>query len=442
MVFKNCKLNEFDRILSAESALPILKEGVELTGYDYELKFISRYSPAVETYYVSLYFKGLGILVNGKGTTEVIARASMFGEAAERIQTAINVSSQMPNLLPYMRYVMGEGRDLPSYRVAHESDFSEGDCISIKDFFRGVPHDEEDVDNIRNTEVGSHWAKGYSLIKNKPMYVPSKVVGVWNSSNGVSAGITVEEAIIQGASEVFERYAMRQLMLARHDWPIIPHRLFNDKIQALTEKVERNGFKVAYRDFSEGKGYPSIGAMIECFSEPIGRASRVVVSFGSSPNMNYAAERCITEYFQGWERKMPMLREVPVIPFSQWKKAYKLYDAQIFSFNGDLKYMENFTRESEGWESPEMNTKSYMDYLVKLVTDFGSDLVVLDMTKKWCGIPTVRVIVPGMSELLNVYQNYQCDEKYVRGWIKNFTEGYKIFDNWMKYAERFGVKHG
>jgi ribosomal protein S12 methylthiotransferase accessory factor len=60
--------------------------------------------------------------------------------------------------------------------------------------------------------MASHWVDGYSVMQDKTVKVPINFIAYINASNGMAAGNTIEEALIQASCEVFERYTQIQII--------------------------------------------------------------------------------------------------------------------------------------------------------------------------------------------------------------------------------------
>ena len=88
---------------------------------------------------------------------------------------------------------------------------------------------------------------------------PAIYRGVY-ASNGMAAGNTLEECLVQGLSEVSERHVIRKVLRGEVTPPRIPHEeLAAWSVGALIDRIEEGGrFRVLVHDGSLGKGYPVI----------------------------------------------------------------------------------------------------------------------------------------------------------------------------------------
>ena len=58
--------------------------------------------------------------------------------------------------------------------------------------------------------MARNWVDGYSLTRRETVKVPINFVTYIHASNGIAAGNTMEEAMIQASCEIFERHAQIQ----------------------------------------------------------------------------------------------------------------------------------------------------------------------------------------------------------------------------------------
>ena len=102
------------------------------------------------------------------------------------------------------------------------------------------------------------------LNSGKIQWLPSFFNLVIYGSNGMAAGNTLEEAFVQGLSEIFERYASEMILSGKAVPPRIPDEYLQPyNLWNLVEQIRENGkYDVAFYDCSLGKGYPVVGCII------------------------------------------------------------------------------------------------------------------------------------------------------------------------------------
>jgi YcaO-like protein with predicted kinase domain len=151
--------------------------------------------------------------VYGKGVSEAQCLASAMMEAVERY------SGQK---FPHHRTIHARFDEIRAWALGPEEFRFPGvplKCFSCVDRERGC---FEDLHRVSN-----EWTWGYSLARKRPLLIPSAVVFypfiseegtsfMFNDTGGLSAGNTIEEAILHGIAEVVERDALFQAFNLGH----------------------------------------------------------------------------------------------------------------------------------------------------------------------------------------------------------------------------------
>ena len=110
--------------------------------------------------------------------------------------------------------------------------------------------------------MARHWVDGYSILQGKNIKVPINFIAYINASNGMAAGNTLEEAIIQATCEVFERHTQIQIIKPEQTIPTIDQNsLKNEYLKSMIKFYESNNVEIVLKDFSMGGRFPSIGAL-------------------------------------------------------------------------------------------------------------------------------------------------------------------------------------
>ena len=225
-------------------------------------------------------------------------------------------------------------------------------------------------------------------------------------SNGMAAGNTLLEAIIQGLSEIFERKAIQDIFLEKATVPIIDSKFFEgneviDRLNMLKKK------EINYRilDCSLEQGLPVIGLLLE-------KDGKYHVHFGADPSPITALERCLTETFQGRNiNELPLYEplkesEDEQVLFENEKKEYTDSSGQVPSWlvNGCNAKFKGFVHEKTVSDEDDMN------YYLQILSDMKCKLFVCKMNN--LGFPAVRLYVPGITENHCPNPDY-CIEKKV-----------------------------
>ena len=152
------------------------------------------------------------IITNGKGVSLEYAFASGFAEFIERLQ----------NNFLYHKMLLRYGKNLKNkikYKYSpDEVNISFKKCIKtnkwlkifftykeLKIYFEPFLTNNEEVTCL----------PFYSVNSSKVVNLPVDFVYFNSGSNGMAAGNTIEEALLQGFCEIFERYSMRTIYFNR-----------------------------------------------------------------------------------------------------------------------------------------------------------------------------------------------------------------------------------
>ena len=338
---------------------------------------------------------------NGKGTSKENARASAYAEFMERLQNQclsnnfLMLYSNQFSFAPDEKEIDQETKKfLSKYKYTKIFNYCQIDKL----------------DDIPLKKV----CIPYFNIKNKKLnYIPPlKFVFC---TNGMASGNTPEEALVQGFSEICERYSFKQVVFNNISMPDIPKKYYEqyETIEGLISYAEQLGWKVSIKDASIGKGLPTICTIFENQSLGI-----FTYKFGSQPSLPIAIERTITEFFQGgvpkdcdlmnniFQFNNPSPKKLKHIFFeltaNKWyfKISDKLYD--IF-FN--KKYDYDFSASSWIDENKKYTNKELLKFLIDRITAItDNDILVRDVS--YLGFPSYHIFIPKFSETV-----YYDDDK-------------------------------
>jgi ribosomal protein S12 methylthiotransferase accessory factor len=126
--------------------------------------------------------------------------------------------------------------------------------------------------------------------------VPAFLVRRLTGSNGMSAGNTLDEAMVQGLSELFEREVQIMMIEGRITPPLIP----DDAIRQYSffERIEEirsdDRYTAELYDCSLGKGWPVVALVVRDLV-----LGTFGLRLGAHPSLPVAIERTLTEAAQG-----------------------------------------------------------------------------------------------------------------------------------------------
>ncbi len=337
---------------------------------------------------------------NGKGTSKEYALASGYAELLERMQNGfLKDSVHYDRLTDQFGFVCSPDEVL---RTAEELVDQDDSFLRFLFSFFLIETAEEKIAFLKE------FPKMDSLPQNlfrclpfvdmpsgRTMYIPEDILFSISGSNGMAAGNTPEEALVQALSELLERYANKAVLEGVVP-PEVPRKYWeNTGIGYLVNRIEQNKrYRVSIRDCSLGRGLPVTAVVIsDCENGKFG------VHFGCHPSFEVSVERSLTEALQGKNLEMSasmneigdsrMCNSVDNGP-NLMKLGYGAYPIDFFA--GDPSYDFHPSEKWAGLTNLEMLKK-----LLEIIHNEGFEVLVRDASH--LGFPTYHVIVPGMSEV-------------------------------------------
>lgn len=360
---------------------------------------------SVNTYSLRICIKGTDIGQNGKGMTREFAMASGYAEFLERLQNGM------------MRFRMEKpSKELPFSNVPDEKNFKVIEYIEKNNSFLNNILKQNGKENSSKSEKTEFLMKilngqymddnkktytyiPYYSVKNKEIqYIPDKLFSYLYDTNGMCAGNSKEEALIEGISEILERYTAMKIFKEKICLPEIPDEYIKTfpKVYKMKEVLDRDE-RYYYRlvDCSFGGKYPVAGLyIIEKNSGKFG------FKMGAHPDYGIAMERCFTEASQG----------VDIFEYAK-SNTFDFYDAE----DNDKKSITNFVFNSlssvtyevigdkpmyEFTKMPDvsnLNNKEILKGLIQSLLKEGRDILIRDVDV--LGFPSFSIAIPGMSEV-------------------------------------------
>ena len=182
----------------------------------------------------------LNIGVNGKGMNARYAQASAYGEMMERLQNGA--------LFPMRqrRYALEKGKLL--YHYAPDERYLSSreaavECGDVVEAMFHLPAGGAEAFLARTSETERiPCVPFYSVMERRSRLLPTELIWRVAGTNGMCAGNTPREAILQGLSEIAERYAICLLYMENTPPPVIPESVFagTEALKRL-EAVRKNG---------------------------------------------------------------------------------------------------------------------------------------------------------------------------------------------------------
>jgi len=341
------------------------------------------------------------LFANGKGATELAARASALGEFFERLGTHYF----------WTHFYLGETRaNRPFVHYPQERWFAPNDDGTwpvellnpeLHEFYNpgGEINAEVLVDLNSGNVARGICALPYTRLRDAAqVYIPVNIIGNLYVSNGMAAGNTMMEARSQALSEIFERYIKYRIISEGLCLPEVPDDVIArfPGIAAGIAGLRKAGFGIVVRDASLGGKYPVMNVTL---LHP--KDQGIFASFGAHPRFEIALERALTELLQG--RALDTLEGFPAPGFDMDEiTAVANLEIHFVDSSGVISW--NFLGDAPDYPFVDWNfsTTTAQDYawLCDAVHAEGRDLYIADFEEQ--GAYSCRILVPGMSEIYPV----------------------------------------
>lgn len=363
---------------------------------------------SIGTYSMRVAFHDTDLGSNGKGVSLEYMKASAYAEFLERIQNG--------HLNPWGWYEVQPGGycHCPDERqmTAEEIASLAGEQSFLKYYFtyKGLM-DVSEEERAREFEklhrVEFQFGRGknvyevrpfYSVRNDRVEYIPYYLYMLHYASNGMCAGNTPYEALVQGFSEIMERHVQKKILKEKTCLPDVPEsylQQFPEIWEKLKTLREIPGIRAYMKDGSFGGKYPV--AVLLLVSENTGGFG---VKLGCHPDFGIAMERTLTEATQGGDVKEYCGRS--------WIDFYnRKVDDQANIYNsykfGQAQYPYELFGDIPDYEfvpAKDVSQKGNQELFEELAEGFltaGYDILIRDVS--YLGFPSYQMLIPGFSEL-------------------------------------------
>ena len=337
---------------------------------------------------------------NGKGASELAARASALGEFVERLSTHYfwthfylgeSIAHRAHVHAPNERWFALNGDAWPEGLLNPE----------LRAFYNpddAVPAAQLVDLNSGNVARGICALPYQRLSDGATAYFPVNLIGNLYVSNGMSAGNTLMEARTQALSEIFERHVKFRIIKDALCLPDVPEDVIAryPHIAAGIRGLREAGFGILVKDASLGGRYPVMNVTLlhpgdqGCFA-----------SFGAHPRFEIALERALTELLQG--RALDALAGFPAPGFDLAEIADpQNLEIHFVDSSGVLSW--EYLRSTPDFDFADWNfgasTEQDYHWSVAALHAEGHQIYVADFTQ--LGVYACRILVPGVSEIYPV----------------------------------------
>ncbi len=338
---------------------------------------------------------------NGKGASELAARASAYGEFFERLGTHYF----------WTHFYLGETRanrpfvHYPQERwFAPTEDGSWPDGLLNPELHAFYNPDGEIADSVLVDLNSGNVKRGicalpYTRLRDGEIsYFPVNIIGNLYVSNGMAAGNTMLEARTQALSEIFERHIKYRIISEGLCLPDVPEEVIAryPNIAAGIAGLRKAGFGILVKDASLGGKYPVMNVTL---LHP--QDQGVFSSYGAHPRFEIALERAMTELLQG--RALDSLLGFPE-PGFEMSEINAVANLEIHFVDSSGVISWDFMRATPDYPFVDWNfsntTQEDYDWLVECIHAEEKDIYCADFDEQ--GAYACRILVPGMSEIYPV----------------------------------------
>lgn len=423
--FKDCKPE--DTLLRIKYSL--LNNGI--TTYE------NWYNDVDGLFSVTIFIEKTSFFANGKGTSRLFALASGYSELMERIQNRAffrfntNILDNDINIEKKHKYSLNHIKNWIKLIKDNTSiDFNNNDIETLKELYSS----SQDI-------ICSEY-KGLNC--EETIILPNKMVDIIYGTNGMVAGNTEDEAIVQGLSEVLERYVIKEIIKNGITPPNLDENIICNipNLKNNINIIESTGrYKIILKDLSINKKIPSVGLILFDVIN-----NKYFVKVGVHPVIEIAVERCLTELMQGKN-----LKSYQGMTEIGYKKSDVLNTNNIIGIfvdgHGMYPYelfIDNSSYEASLTSRNFSSNKEMKEYLINLCNNLGFKIFINDVSSSV--INAYHIIVPGISELMEIndtnYINRILDFRKLNYYILNIKNLSKQqIQNTLHILETYNVKN-
>ena len=400
----------------------------KLAAHGFDIEECSWLNPVDNVWSVHVRNRACHLMfTNGKGATQLAARASALGEYFERLScnyfwNHYYLGDAVANAefahYPRERWFPVTGSDWPAELLTPE----------LQAFYN--PEGSIPAEALIDMNTG-HYERGICAIPyvrqrdGAEVFFPVNIIANLYVSNGMSAGNTPAEARAQALSEILERHVKFKVIAEGICLPDVPEDVIAryPTIAAGIAGLRAAGFGILVKDASLGGNYP-----VMCVTMLNPHDQGVFASFGAHPRFEIALERALTELLQG--RALEALDGFPP-PGFDLEEVASAPNIEIHFVDSSGIVHWNFFNETPDydfvdWNFNDLETgKTADDYawLAERIQADGHDIYVADFDH--LGVYACRILVPGKSEIYPIdeleWENNSCGAA-VRPAILNLAE--------------------
>ena len=328
----------------------------------------------------------------GKGLTIASSRAGALAEALER-QSMIWQGDESVRV--------ARMDDLEGAIHPHDIQLYSAAQIAAAEFDGSPTHRFHYVPQTFMVDQEHTWSQVRGIADDRRAWIPTSIayLGVPQTgpgslrgcSNGVAAGNSIDEALLQGLLELVERDSVALWWYSRSHRPGIDLDATDDpRVRAALAPLRARGREVWVLDITSDLGIPAMAALT---SAPDG--GRVLMGFGAHVDPVIAVVRALTEVCQSeaglsdWNAESTP-EGVPEIE-GEWLAAVTTATDPWLAPYGSVPLARSST----------LNLHESLDVVLLALSHAGLEAWWMDLTRRDIGLPVVRTVVPGLRHFWN-----------------------------------------
>ena len=341
----------------------------------------------------------------GKGATPLLCKAATLAETVEWL-------------------AVQRVRTLPGHREGTPP--TDPAPVPIEDLLAHIASASTDVlRRVKALPRARHWVEGFRVPDGEPRAVPLEYVHAISGTNGLASGNCIEEAILQGALEVFERRAAITVARQRLVMPTIDETTIDDAqlLRQLTA-LRMRGVQVTLKDFTFGGVLPCYAAYLRDPSRPAEFQSHHVLKVGASFDPVAALSGCLAEYAQTMR-----LGETEEAAADGHERLLTREDADnflpLFWFGyvpwRDASFLADGDRVPLVPAAPVRDVCDDIARASAIAGQLGRDFLAVDLTDPAIAFPVVQIVMPGYSDILPYHP--RTSPVLFTGWTRDLSMG-------------------
>lgn len=233
--------------------------------------------------------------------------------------------------------------------------------------------------------IPMQWTWATNINKDQKVLIPFSWFYAINEFNGPSAGNTLEEAALQGISEIVERHVCSKINRFELETPLIDQKSITDPVALeVLEKFNKHNIELYLNDFSLDTGVCTVGALaIDRSTFP--ESSEIVFTAGTTPGPDKAIIRAVTEVAQlagDFNSGSNYVASGLPKPLSMDEVAYITGSRQTIT-------------TSKMVELSDDNIKVEIDNCMEALSRIGFEIFIINVTHPELEIPALYTIIPG-----------------------------------------------